>query len=107
MPAGVPYSDGMKSATARVRNFHLPLPAALYERLRRESRRLGRPATEVARDGIREFLDRRQRAALHLAIARYAAATGGTGADLDRDLESAGIDRLLETLDVEDGKGGP
>src|SRR5579863_8589629 len=92
----------MKSATARTRNFHLPLPAGLYERLRRESKRLGRPATEVARDGIRYFLDRRQRDALHNAITRYAAAVAGTSADLDEDLEAAGIDRLLDVLESEE-----
>ncbi len=84
-------------ATARTRNFHLPLPAPLYDRLRRESKRTGRPATEIAREGIRAFLDVRQRAALHEAISRYAAAASGSSLDLDEDLESAGIEVLLGT----------
>ena len=34
------------------RNFHVPLPEALYERLRMEAEQSAEPATEIARQAI-------------------------------------------------------
>jgi predicted DNA-binding protein len=81
------------------KNFHVPLPEELYERLRREAERSGRPATELARTAIRRMLQRRERAALHDAIARYATERAGSASDLDRDLEAAGVEHLLSDDD--------
>ena len=75
-------------------NLHVPLPAHLYRRLRSESDRRKRPATELAREAIDQWLDKAQEAATHEAIARYAAEHGGTSADLDVDLEAAAIEQL-------------
>jgi len=85
----------MKSGNS-TRNFHVPLPANLYERLRREARRSGVPATEIAREGIYEVLRRRQKAAVHEHIRKYASSMAGTLADLDEDLEAAAMGLLRD-----------
>jgi hypothetical protein len=55
-----------------LKNFHLPLPESTYALLRREQAR---------------------KAKLN-AIAKYAAEMAGTELDLDRELETAGIEHL-------------
>jgi hypothetical protein len=89
----------MKRATraAARRNFHVPLSGELYERLRKEALRTGVPATDIARDAIRDLLTYRRRAALKASIAAYARRRAGGTDDLDRDLEAAAIDHLLST----------
>jgi predicted transcriptional regulator len=87
----------MPAAKARKsHNFHVPLPEDLYRRLRREAERSDIPATEIAREAIRYALRQRQRAAVHEALTDYASSMAGTLADLDHDLEAAGIDELLD-----------
>ena len=54
-----------------VRNFHVPLPEGLYNKLREEAGRSGSPATELARRAIEVLLEQRQRDAISDAIARY------------------------------------
>jgi len=76
------------------KNLHVPLPEPLYSELRTAAQRAGRPATEIARDAIDRWLTEQRRAALRAAIAEYAAASAGTNADLDRDLERASIEHL-------------
>ncbi|MFI5402774.1 MAG: hypothetical protein ACHQ1G_07555 [Planctomycetota bacterium] len=78
------------------RKLHVPLDDGLHRRLRAEADRTGRPATQLARDAIDRFLNALRRAALHESIAAYASANAGTKADLDADLEAAGIDHLRE-----------
>ena len=80
----------------RVRNFHLPLPEALYRRLRSQAAAAGKPATVVARDAIDAWLRERRRAAVHESIRKYAVAMAGTGADLDPALEAASLEHLAE-----------
>jgi hypothetical protein len=77
-----------------MRNFHVPLPDSLYMKLRKEAGRIGRPATELAREAIARWLRLRQRQALHDAIAEYASEHAGTGVDLDEELEAAGVEEL-------------
>jgi predicted DNA-binding protein len=77
-----------------IKNFHLPLPEELYEALRDEAARLGRPATAVARDAIEAWLGERRRAVVKEAIARYAVRQAGTEADLDPLLEKASLEAL-------------
>lgn len=74
--------------------LHVPLDDGLYQRLRAEADRTGRPATQLAREAIGRFLDALRRAEVHEAIASYASANAGTKADLDPDLEAAGVDHL-------------
>ena len=81
----------MASAT---KNFHLPLSAGIYEELRREAEREGRPATVVAREAIEGWLEQRRKNVLHEQIAEYAGARKGSAADLDRPLERSAVRHL-------------
>jgi predicted DNA-binding protein len=85
----------MKSA--RLKNFHLPLPEQLYVRLRREAERSGRPATLAAREAVEGWLREREQQAETDAIARYAVECAGTPADLDSELEEAAVERLMKS----------
>jgi hypothetical protein len=78
-----------------VRNFHVPLPEDLYNKLREEAGRSGSPATELARRAIEGLLEQRRRAALDEAIALYAAKHAGTASDLDEALDAASVEHLL------------
>jgi|PersoiStandDraft_1058852.scaffolds.fasta_scaffold241025_2 predicted DNA-binding protein len=80
-----------------VRSFHLALPANLYEELRAEARRRGRPATAVARQVIEDGLRALRRQELAEEIAEYARENAGTSADFDAELEVAGIESLRTT----------
>jgi hypothetical protein len=80
-----------------LRNFHLPLPEQIYTLLRAEAERTRVPATTLAREAIDSWLKDQARKARHDAIAAYAGEVAGTELDLDRDLESAGIDHLRKT----------
>jgi len=80
-----------------MKNFHLPLPDKTYSLLRVEAERLKVPATTVAREAIDRWLQEQRRQARHDAIAAYAAEMAGTRFDLDDDLESAGIEHLIQT----------
>jgi predicted transcriptional regulator len=77
-----------------VRNFHLPLPEPLYQRLQDVATRARRPATAVARYAIESWLRQQRRAAVRESIAAYAAGAAGGREDLDPDLESASLEAL-------------
>ena len=79
-----------------MRNFHLPLPERTYTLLRAEAERAQLPATTLAREAIDAWLKDQARKAKHNAIAEYAAEMAGTSLDLDRELESAGIEHLMK-----------
>ena len=79
------------------RNLHVPLSEALHDRLRSAAARSGRPATALAREAIEVWIGERDREAVHEAIAAYASEMAGTSADLDEDLERAGVEHLLGT----------
>lgn len=79
-----------------MRNFHLPLPEQTYSQLRAEAERAQVPATALAREAIDLWLRHQARKARHDAIASFAAETAGTDLDLDRDLESAGVEHLVK-----------
>lgn len=55
------------------------------------------PATTLAREAVDLWLRQQLRKARHDAIAAYAAQMAGTQLDLDADLESAGIEHLINT----------
>ena len=80
-----------------MKNFHLPLPEQTYTGLRAEAERTGVPATTLAREAVDSWLRQQCRKARHEAIATYAAEMAGTHLDLDADLESAGIEHLVNT----------
>ncbi|MBI5488412.1 MAG: hypothetical protein HY905_13850 [Deltaproteobacteria bacterium] len=77
-------------------NFHVPLPPDLYSGLRLEAKRSGKPATAVAREAIRHWLEARRQAGLHRAIVSYAERHAGTRTDLDEALEAAAVEVLRE-----------
>jgi hypothetical protein len=80
-----------------MKNFHLPLPEQTYSQLRAEAERTRVPATTLAREAIDTWLLQAARKARHEAIAAYANEMAGTELDLDRDLESAGIEHLVKS----------
>ncbi len=80
---------------AALRNFHVPLPEHLYDRLREEAEQSREPATEIARQAIEDYLEKRRKKALHSAIKKYAKRHAGTMADLDEGLEAASSEYLL------------
>jgi hypothetical protein len=80
-----------------MKNFHLPLPDQLYDELKSEAERIGVPATSTARHAIKTWLSARKKAARKQAIAAYAAEMAGTEFDLDRALEGATLELLLQS----------
>ncbi len=79
-----------------LRNFHLPLPEPLYQRLRDAAERTNQPATTVARYAIETWLRQHRKAMVREAIASYAANVAGTRDDLDEALESAALEALKD-----------
>jgi len=82
-------------AKATLRNFHVPLPEALYERLRKEAEQSKEPATEIARHAIENYLEEKRRHVLHSAIRNYATRHAGTTVDLDEELEAASLEHFV------------
>jgi hypothetical protein len=80
-----------------MKNFHLPLPDDVYDDLKMEAERSRVPATSMARQAIQTWLTARKRAVRDRAIRAYAAKMAGTECDLDRALERATVDVLLES----------
>lgn len=83
----------MSSAT--VRNLHVPLPRRLYDALRAAAAREGRPATQVARAAIAEWLASHRRRAIEDELRAYVAAAAGGPDDLDETLEEASLAHLV------------
>jgi len=79
-----------------MKNFHVPLPADLYSKLRALAQQHRRPATELAREAIEAWLEQHRRESLHRAITEYAEQSAGTEADLDPGLEAAAVEHLLQ-----------
>lgn len=75
--------------------FHLPLPDHLHRALRAEAASADRPATELVRQALEQWLVARRRERLAEEIRAYAEDAAGSATDLDLDLEQAGIDTLL------------
>ncbi len=84
-----------------MKNFHLPLPDEIYDQLKLEAHRSRKPATSMARQAIQTWLAARKKLARKQAIAAYAAEMGGTEFDLDRELENATVEFLLESESYE------
>lgn len=74
------------------KNFHLPLPPALYAGLRDASVRLGAPATELAREAIDVWLKEEKRRHVRAEVAAFAETHAGTALDLDLAWEAAGLE---------------
>ena len=80
--------------TTAAHNFHVPLPAVVYSRLRSEAERQRKPATQLVKQAVEQWLEEQEKLALHEEIARYAAETAGSCDDLDEQLEVAGVEHL-------------
>jgi predicted DNA-binding protein len=80
--------------TAASHNFHVPLPAGVYSRLRSEAERQHKPATQLVKQVLEYWLEEQEKLVLHEEIARYAAEAAGTSDDLDEQLEDAGLEHL-------------
>ncbi len=80
--------------TVTLRNFHLPLSDDVYQALRDEAAAVKQPATVIARQAIESWLRERKKVALREAIAAYAVKHAGTSADLDTEIEAAGLETL-------------
>jgi len=83
-----------------MRTFHLPLPEPLHEALKAEAREALRPATELVREALEDWLAARRRERLAGEILAYAEAVAGTEQDLDAELEGAGVESLLDQDDA-------
>jgi predicted transcriptional regulator len=84
------------------RNFHVPLPDDLYDRLRKQAERSMEPATEIARHAIEDYLEKKRKEALYSAIRDYAKRHAGTPVDLDDELAAASSEHLAS--DEEEAK---
>jgi hypothetical protein len=82
----------MSAATPK--NLHVPLPPRLYEALRVAAERDGRPATQVAREAIAEWLSNRRKRAVEEELRAYVASAAGGPDDLDEALEAASAEHL-------------
>jgi predicted DNA-binding protein len=80
--------------TAAAHNFHVPLPAGVYSRLRSEAERQHKPATQLVKQVVEYWLEEQEKLVLHEEIARYAAEVAGTSDDLDEQMEDAGLEHL-------------
>lgn len=80
--------------TTPVRNFHIPLPEDVYLALRAEAEYAQRPANALAREAITQWLEMRRQARLDREILAYVEAMAGTAADLDPELEAAGMEAI-------------
>ncbi len=78
-----------------LRNLHVPLPDLTYMKLRIEAKRTHRPATEIAREAIDRWLAEQHRLQVHDSVMEYALDIAGSPADLDEQLEAAGIESFL------------
>ena len=78
-----------------MKNFHLPLPEQTYIRLRAEAERQQVPATTLAREAVEGWPRQQSRKARLAGIAADGTEIAGTHLDLDADLESAGIEHMV------------
>jgi hypothetical protein len=82
--------------TSATKNFHLPLPEALYDELRLAAREVDQPATRFAQELMRAGLDEWRRARRRQEIAAYARQVAGSTEDLDPELERAALTSLAK-----------
>jgi len=80
--------------TAAAHNFHVPLPAGVYNRLRSEAERQHKPATQLVKQVVEYWLEEQEKLALHEEIASYAAEVAGASDDLDELMEAASLEHL-------------
>lgn len=77
-------------------NFHVPLPKETYLKLRKQAEENKSPATEIARKAIESWLKEQEKKSLDAAIEKYALANAGTKFDLDKEMEDAAVEFILQ-----------
>ena len=92
----------MKSSPGVNKNFHLPLPPALYSGLRDASARLGAPATDLAREAIGAWLKEEKRRRIKAELAAYVDAVAGSIDDHDPSIADAGGSAFLAAYPDDD-----
>ena len=83
--------------SSAIKNFHLPLPIALYSELRDAAKTNGQPATKLAQQLVKQGLELLRRAERRRQISNYASSVAGTRDDLDPDLEESGLGSLEDS----------
>ena len=78
--------------------LELKLPTSVLEGLEHQANRTGSSTTELARLAIETWLEARERTEVADELRAYAERMAGTEADLDPDLEAAGIENWLENV---------
>ena len=91
------YNHGMKTDIKSPHNFHLPLPEPVYQRLKSAAKKQHKPATQLAKQALEQWLDEQERLTVHEEIAAYAASVAGTAFDLDEAFEAASLEHLAES----------
>ena len=76
-------------------SVHLPLAEDLHQGLRRASKELGRPVTELVREALVAWLAELERQRVREEIESYARANAGTIYDLDPVWEDASNEAFL------------
>lgn len=79
-----------------VTKLELSLEGDVWNMLRDEAVRSGRPTDSLACDVVSNWVRERHRQRVAQEIAEFAAAHAGSDLDLDRDLESASLQVLRE-----------
>ena len=82
--------------SAATKNFHLPMPAALYAGLREAAARAGAPATDVAREAIQAWLHEDRCRQQRTELADFVEANAGSAWDLDPQWEAAGLEAIAK-----------
>ena len=75
----------------------MPLSDSVYQRLKSVAKKQHKPATQLAKQALEQWLDEQEKLALHEEIAGYAASMAGTVDDLDESLETVSLEYLAET----------
>lgn len=89
------------------KNFHLPLPPALYADLRAAAERMGAPATDLAREAIQVWLKQERRRQIHAELSAYAQAVAGSRDDFDPAVSAAGAQHFLASTPHDDWSAEP
>lgn len=79
-----------------MKNFHIPLPEALYDELRSAAREADQSATQFAQELMRAGLEQWRRTRRRQQTAAYARQVAGSAEDLDPEWERAGIESLTD-----------
>ncbi len=89
---GINRQQKFAMVTAATKNFHLPMPVALYTGLREAAARAGTPATDVAREAIQAWLNEDRRRQQRTELAEFEEANAGSAWDRDPQWEAAGLE---------------